>query len=97
MDGGICIRPEDLQVIHNNIICLILSHFCFIVFCRRDDIKNLEKNQWYTRVRMKAMGPVPSGYPTKRKLDSVIGDLLVDLKSKSNLWSEKTFAYGQKY
>lgn len=43
------------------------------------------------------MGTIPAGHPTKQELDSVVGDLMADLKNKKNLRMERTFVLGQKY
>ncbi|XP_050443866.1 uncharacterized protein LOC126847600 [Adelges cooleyi] len=64
---------------------------------KKEDIRNLDKSQWYTRVHVKAVGTVKQGHPTKKKLDGLVGDLMADLKTKSNLRMEKTFTYGQKH
>ncbi|XP_050420226.1 uncharacterized protein LOC126833114 isoform X9 [Adelges cooleyi] len=64
---------------------------------KKEDIRNLDKSQWYTRVHVKAVGTVKRDHPTKKKLDGLVGDLMADLKTKSNLRMEKTFTYGQKH
>lgn len=68
-----------------------------IIHYRKEDIRNLDRSQWYTRVHVKAVGTVKQDHPTKRKLDGLVGDLMADLKTKGNLRMEKTFTYGQKH
>jgi len=63
----------------------------------QENIRTLDKNQWYTRVHVKAIGTVQVGDLTKQKLDLVIRDLMADLKQKKNLQMEKTFTFGQKH
>ncbi|XP_050443882.1 uncharacterized protein LOC126847619 [Adelges cooleyi] len=64
---------------------------------KKEDIRNLDRSQWYTRVHVKAVGTVKQGHPTKKKLDGLVGDLMADLKTKSNLRMEKSYTYGQKH
>lgn len=51
----------------------------------------------YTRIHVKAMGTIPVDHPTMVKRDSVIGDLMPDLKQKENLRVEKTYTFGQRH
>jgi len=60
---------------------------------KKMDIKTLEKNTRFTRVHVKAMDTLPVGYPTKLKLDSVIGDVMAGLKQK-NLRMENRISGG---
>ncbi|XP_050443878.1 uncharacterized protein LOC126847616 [Adelges cooleyi] len=64
---------------------------------KKEEIRNLDRSQWYTRVHVKGVGTTKANHPTKRKLDGLVGDLMADLKTKSNLRMEKTFCYGQKH
>lgn len=97
-NGRNCLKTKDLQVRSKTSECRFLDFniIRFVVVHRREDIRKLEKNQWYTRVHTKAIGTLNKTHPTMKKLTGVIGDLVADLKQKRNLRSEKTFVYGQK-
>ncbi|ACI01074.1 putative non-structural protein [Dysaphis plantaginea densovirus] len=64
---------------------------------RKEDIKSLDKSQWYTKVYTKAVGTLAGNHPTKTKLDSIVRDLLVDIKAKKNMRMDRAYVYGQKH
>lgn len=48
---------------------------------RKEDIKYLEKKEWYKHVVKSGIGTVSADHPTMQKLESVITDLLADIVS----------------
>lgn len=64
---------------------------------RREEIKNLEKGQWYTRAHIKALGTITEDHPSLTHLMTVVKDLMSDLNQQPNKRMETQYKFGQKH
>ncbi|KAL5245275.1 hypothetical protein ACI65C_012685 [Semiaphis heraclei] len=72
--------PQDVQSRGQyGRLCLRLKNIL-----EREDIKLLEKAQWYTHARIKAMGTLPKDHSSMANLMSAVKELMADLNSQPN-------------